>query len=183
MGGGIAMGIGFFEIGVAGAALLVLGLLLDAVFEGLFEGLVPSADWMSLPVVGAALTAFGFGASIAHDQLGAATPLALAAGTALALASGNGAARLTRSAIGMATDGTPTSADLVGTEGRVVTPIDGDRAGEVVVRLAGQPMKLSALATEGSDAAFASGAEVVVVSVVSPTRVRVMAADHFWASK
>ncbi len=176
------MGIGFIEIGIAGAALLVLGLLLDAVLEGLFEGLIPSADWMSLPVVGAALTAFGFGAAIAQEQLGAAAPAAVAAGSGLALVVGRVTVKATHSAMGMATDGTPTSADLVGTEGKVVTPIDGERAGEVLVRLAGQPVKLSALATDGSDDSFANGAEVVVVSVVSPTRVRVMAADRFWTA-
>ena len=55
--------------------------------------------------------------------------------------------------------------------------------GEVLVRLGGQPVKLSALASDGSDDSFANGAEVVVVSVVSPTRVRVMAADRFWTTQ
>ena len=38
-------------------------------------------------------------------------------------------------------------------------------------------------ASDGSDDSFANGAEVVVVSVVSPTRVRVMAADRFWTTQ
>lgn len=175
----------FMTVGIAGAVLLVLGLVLDAVFEGLLEGLLPESEWLSLPVVGAGLVAFGFGAAITQDQLGAPTVAAVGVGAALALGSAKAATRATRSAMSMATDATPHSRDLVGTAGRIVTPIAPGGSGEVVVRLGGQPVKLSALAAEGSDPSdtFASGTDVVVVSVVSPTRVRVQTAERFWAPR
>lgn len=177
--------IGFIEIGIVGAVLLLLGLVLDAVFEGLFEGVLPESEWLSLPTVGAGMVAFGFGAAITRDQLGAPFVVAVLVGIVLAVAAAWLAVRGTRSAMGMHTDATPTSADLVGAQGRVVTPFSADQAGEIVVRLAGQPVKLSALASEDVDATdtFATGSDVVVVSVVSPTRVRVQSAERFWASR
>ncbi len=175
----------FLTIGIAGAVLLLLGLVLDAVVEGLIEGFLPGSDWISLPAIGAGMAAFGFGAAITQDQIGAPFAAAVAVGAALAAIGVVLTARATASALNMATDATPNSRDLVGAQGRVVTPIAAGSTGEVVVRLGGQPVKLSALPAEDVVASdtFATGSDVVVVSVVSPTRVRVQPADRFWSSR
>jgi membrane protein implicated in regulation of membrane protease activity len=65
---------------------------------------------------------------------------------------------------------------MVGSTGRVVTPLVGGR-GEVLVRLGGQPRKLSALADHDVEL----GATVVVIERISESSVRVMAQDAFWA--
>ena len=49
--------------------------------------------------------------------------------------------------------------------------------GEVLVRLGGQPVKLSATAAED----LPRGTDSVVIAVESSTRVVVEAADRFWA--
>jgi hypothetical protein len=48
--------------------------------------------------------------------------------------------------------------------------------GEVLVRLAGQPVKLAATADEDLE----RGTDTVVVDVVSATRVRIESATRFW---
>jgi len=65
---------------------------------------------------------------------------------------------------------------MVGSTGKVVTPVVGGR-GEVLVRLGGQPRKLTAL----SDHDVALGGQVVVIERISESSVRVMAQDAFWA--
>jgi len=59
----------------------------------------------------------------------------------------------------------------------VVTPVPAGGVGEVLVRLAGQPVKLAATADED----LARGAESVVIDTLSPTRVVVQSAARFWA--
>lgn len=161
----------FIAIGVLGVALLAVSFLLDDVFEAVLPD-----GWLSAPVVGAFLTATGFGGYLA-SVAGAPTGLAIAAGAGAGVVLGWVALRLSRAVAGMATDATPSSVDLVGREGRVVTPIVAGGTGEVLIRLGGQPLKLTARATDD----VPTGSTVVVVAVLSPTFVEVQTAERFWA--
>src|SRR5690606_4190311 len=79
--------------------------------------------------------------------------------------------RLTRAFLHMPTDDNVRTADLVGKSGRVVTPIPDDGPGEVLVRHAGQPLKLSCRA----ERPLPAGTTVVVVQTLSPSAVVVAA--------
>jgi membrane protein implicated in regulation of membrane protease activity len=108
------------------------------------------------------------GAAAAVLVPGRAAELAACVGGVLgAVPTGWLAMRLTRAAMNMPTDPTPTSADLVGTVGTVVTPVPTDGFGEVRVTLAGQPVKLHAK----SDRPLPRGARVFVIAAPSPTSV------------
>ena len=67
-------------------------------------------------------------------------------GLAAALPTAWGAARLTRAAMDMATDATPTQGDVIGSLGVVIRAIPDNGYGEVRVRFAGQLMKFHARA-------------------------------------
>ena len=75
------------------------------------------------------------------------------------------------------TDPTPNAAMLVGLEGRVVTPVHAGGTGEVLVRVAGQPMKLTATAEDE----LPLGSTAVIVAVESATKVVVESSERFWA--
>jgi membrane protein implicated in regulation of membrane protease activity len=130
---------------------------------------------VSTEAIAAFVGAFGFAAAIACELLGGG--VAGATGGAVAVAAGIGVlaalpaayltVRLSRAARRMATDATPTRADLVGTIGVVVTPIPVTGYGEVRVRLGGQPVKLNARATE----AIPIGAQVFVIEAPTDTSV------------
>ena len=85
--------------------------------------------------------------------------------------------KLTDTLINQPTDGTPTTASLIGQTGRVVTPVRADGIGEVLVALGGASTKYTATA----DTDLAAGSSVVVVAVESPTKVRVQSEAEFWA--
>jgi len=133
-------------------------------------------DWLSLPALAALVGAFGF-VGAAMLSFGAAPAVALGSGAAAGVALAAAATRLVRGLMDMPTDGPVRSADLVGRPGRVVTALTADRSGEVLVRHAGQQLKVSARAEE----TLAVGDEVVVVEVLSPTFVRVESRDRFWS--
>jgi membrane protein implicated in regulation of membrane protease activity len=147
-------------------------LLLDDVLEGI----LPDADWISGPALGAFLAAFGLFGWVAQEGVDAPTPVAVAVGVAGGIGLGWFTVRLSKALYRSPTDATPTTASLVGQPARVVTPVRAGGTGEVLVRLAGQPVKLSA--TSADDLPL--GAESVVVEVTSSTRVVVQAAERFW---
>ncbi len=167
----------FIVIGLIGAGLLLLTL----VFDDLFDGVLPESDWLSLTSIATFLTAFGFGAYVLSDQADLPAGLAAAGGAAAGVGLGAIAVRWSRSLSDMATDATPTSADLLGLEGKVVTAILPRSTGEAMVRLGGQPVKLTAVA-DGIEQPIDRGTSVVVVGVISPTRVQVQTAEEFWSS-
>ncbi len=179
----------FWVVGVVGALLLVTAL----VFDDALDGLLPESEIVSLPVIAAAMVAFGFGAAVLDHQAGFPLGLAAGGGALLAILAGGGAVRAGQAAMHMATDATPTAQDLVGLSGRVVTPIAADSIGEIVVRMAGQPVKLTAVLLEhrggspesGAELAdpIATGTEVVVISAITPTKVIVQEASHFWGDR
>lgn len=159
-------------LGGIGVVTLLLGLVVGEVDLDVDLG----PDWLSLPALAALVGAFGFvGAAVL--SFGAPVPVALGAGTIAGIALAAAATRLVRGLIDMPTDGPVRTADMVGRAGRVVTALTADRSGEVLVRHAGQQLKVAARAEE----TLAVGAEVVVVEVLSPTFVRVESSDRFWS--
>ncbi|MEV4117392.1 hypothetical protein [Micromonospora sp. NPDC049645] len=159
----------FLIIGGAGIGVLALALLGTELFQ--FGHTVDGP--ISVETVAGFAGAFGFGAAIVNELLGARTPGmivgAAAGGVLAAVPTAWLAARLSRAARNMRTDPTPTRDDLVGALGLVVTPVPVDGYGEVRVRLAGQPVKLSARA----DQPIPVGAQVFVVQALSETSVHV----------
>jgi len=163
----------FVVVGVVGAVLLVTFL----VFDDVLDGILPDVDWISGPVIGAFLAAFGLFGWVADEGFDASTPGAVLAGAAGGVLLGWFAYRVSKALLHSPTDATPTTAALVGQQARVVTPVRAGGIGEVLVRLAGQPVKLSATSAEPLD----RGAEAVVVAVESATRVRIESAERFWS--
>ncbi len=167
----------FVIIGSIGAALLIFSL----VFDDVLDGVLPDGDLFSLPSIAAAMVAFGFGSAILSDQVGLPIGAAMGGGALVAVAAGAGAVRASRAAIGMATDATPTANDLLGSLGRVVIEIPVGSTGQVLVRLGGQPVKLTAVVGP-TGPMLPTGTEIIVVSVESSTKVTVQAAAEFWAA-
>jgi membrane protein implicated in regulation of membrane protease activity len=165
----------FAVVGLVGALLLVLFL----VFDDALEGILPDVDWISGPVCGAFLAAFGLFGWVAQEGFDAPAPVAIAAGVAGGIGLGWFAYRLSRALLHGPTDETPRTATLIGKEGRVVTAVSAGRLGEIVVRLGGQPVKLAATAAE----TLAVGTAVVVIAVESDTKVVVEAAARFWGQE
>lgn len=161
---------------VGGVVVLAVGVLADGVLDGLEEVLSIGDDGVLVPALGAFVSAFGIVGlvvSAVTDQNGAVTIVgALIGGLVMAVV----AARIVRSFVKMATDPTPTSADLRGKSGRIVTPVSAGAMGEVVVRLAGQPVKLNARC----DQDLAVGTQVVIAEVLSPSAVSVVPEASFF---
>jgi membrane protein implicated in regulation of membrane protease activity len=162
----------FVVVGVVGALLLVVFLI----FDDVLDGILPDTDWISGPALAAFLAAFGLFGWVAQEGFDAPSPVAAIAGVAGGVAVGWFAYRVSRALMRSPTDATPTTAALVGQHARVVTPVRAGGIGEVLVRLGGQPVKLSATA----EVDLPRGTESVVVAVESATRVRVESAETFW---
>lgn len=127
----------------------------------------------SLPSIAGFIGAFGFGGAIAAQILpgrSAATPALI--GLVAALPTAWLAARLTRAAMDMSTDATPTQGDVIGSLGVVIQAIPGDGYGEVRVSFAGQLMKFHARSAEP----LPIGARVLVIEAPSTTSVVVESA-------
>ena len=159
----------FLVLGIAGTVVLVASLVLGDLLEGVLGGVDLGGGVFSTEVLGAFLAAFGFGAALLDGPVGLATGAAVAGGAAAGVVLGGVALWASRSLLRMHTDATPRASDLVGALGRVVTRIPVAGLGEVSVVVAGARTKLSARAAEP----IASGTEVVVVEVLSPTAVLV----------
>jgi membrane protein implicated in regulation of membrane protease activity len=163
----------FLGLGIGGLVLLVLALVFDGVLEGLFDGVgVLDALFdglLSLPVIAGFVSMLGFGGALVLGTTGLGTGPALAAG----VGAGAGAGWLTwtfsRALMRDEPATTPRGEDLVGSSGSVVTAIPADGYGEVLVYLAGQPVKYAAK----SAVPVARGAEIWVEGNLSPTSVAV----------
>lgn len=165
----------FLGLGIAGLVVLLLSLVFDGFLEGAFDSLPGGLDgFLSLPVIAGFVSMLGFAGAIV---LGA-TGLGVGAATAVGVAAGAGAGWLTwrfsRALMRDGDAGTPRGTDLVGSAGTVVTGIPADGYGEVLVHLAGQPVKLSAR----SPAPVARGSEVWVEAVLTATSVSVRAVER-----
>jgi len=159
-------------VGIVGAVLLIVFLI----FGDALEGVVPDSEWVSGPAIGAFLAAFGLFGWVAEEGFDATSGVAAVAGLVGGVGLGAFTAKLARALMNQPTDATPTSRSLLGTQGKVVTAISEGYAGEVLLRLGGQPVKLFATADES----LTVGTEVVVVDVASDTRVVVQASSRFW---
>ncbi len=128
---------------------------------------------LSLPVISGFLGAFGFAGAIAATLAGGHGGLAVALGVVVGLLAAVPTAylagRLVYAAMNMPTDGTLSSADLVGAEGVVLTPVPENGYGEVRLAIAGQQIKFNARA----DRPLARGTRIFVIEVPSPTSVLV----------
>jgi len=122
----------------------------------------------SLPSIAGFIGAFGFGGAIAAQVLPVRTATVPSLiGVAAAIPTAWLAARLTRAAMEMATDATPTQSDVIGTLGVVIRAIPEAGYGEVRVAFAGQQMKFHARAAEPLPA----GIRILVVEAPSTTSV------------
>ncbi|MER7665456.1 hypothetical protein [Streptomyces sp. NPDC096193] len=156
----------FLGLGIVGLVLLVLCL----VFDGVLDGLGGAMDgFLSLPVIAGFVSALGFTGAITMGAAGTGAGVATSAGVAVGGVVGWGTWRLSRALLRDGTAPAPRGEDLTGTSGTVVTAIPAGGYGEVLVYLAGQPVKYAAKAA----IPVARGTEVWVESVPSVTSISV----------
>ncbi|MEU3609480.1 hypothetical protein AB0E83_29130 [Streptomyces sp. NPDC035033] len=164
----------FLGLGIGGLLLLVLSLVVDGVLEGLLDGLGGPDGFLSLPVVAGFLSALGFTGALVLGATGAGAGAAAGAGAVAGIGVGWGTWRFGRVLLRDTGAPAPRGEDLTGSAGAVVTAIPADGYGEVLLHLAGQPVKYAAR----SSRAVARGTEVWVESVLSPTSVLVRPVDR-----
>jgi membrane protein implicated in regulation of membrane protease activity len=162
-------------VAVAIIGFVLLGIFF--VFDDVLDSILPESEWLSGPALAAFLAAFGIVGWMVQEGTSAALWVALVGGTAAGLALGYLTFRLARALMNSPTDDAPTTARLVGSHGTVVTPVRAGGIGEVLIRSAGQPTKLTATA----DSDLEVGASVIVIEVLSDTKVNVERSDEFWA--
>lgn len=159
----------FLVLGIAGLVLLVLALVFDGLLEGLFDGVGALDGLLSLPVIAGFVSMLGFGGAIALGT----TDIGVVAATVVGAGAGLGASwltwRLSRALMRDESGTAPRGTDLVGSSGSVVTAIPVDGYGEVLVYLAGQPVKYAAR----SAVRVERGCEVWVEDALSATSVTV----------
>ncbi|MFF9213504.1 MULTISPECIES: hypothetical protein [unclassified Streptomyces] len=167
----------FLGLGMTGAALLALSLVLDGVLEGLFEGtgvLDGLLDgWLSLPVIAGFVSMLGFSGAIMMGTTGAGALGAVAVGVPAGAVTGWLAYRFSRALMSDRSGAAPRGDELIGSSGAVVTAIPAGGFGEVIVHLAGQPVKLAAK----SPVPLARGTEVWIDRTLSHTAVTVRPVD------
>lgn len=161
----------FLGLGIAGVVLLALSLIFDGILEGLFGGALDGlfSGLLSLPVIAGFVSMLGFGGAIVLGTTGVGVIVATAAGVLAGLVAAWLTWKFSRALMRDQTDATPRDEDLVGTPGSVVTAIPADGYGEVLVRLGGQLVKLSAK----SSVPVARGTEIWVEATLSTTSVSV----------
>ncbi|MFJ5708623.1 hypothetical protein [Streptomyces sp. NPDC093105] len=160
----------FLGLGISGLVLLVLSLVFDGVWEGVLDGFGGGLDgFLSLPVIAGFVSALGFTGALVMGTTGTGAGVATGAGVVAGGVVGWVTWRFSRVLMRDGAASAPRGEDLTGTSGAVVTAIPAGGYGEVLLRLAGQPVKYAAKA----DAPVARGTEVWVESVLSPTSVTV----------
>ncbi|MFI9542469.1 hypothetical protein ACIHAR_00525 [Streptomyces sp. NPDC052016] len=162
----------FLGLGIAGVVLLALSFVLDGLLEGLFDGIAVLDGivdgLLSLPVIAGFLSTLGFSGAIVMGTTGLGAVGAVVIGVPAGVLTGWFAYCLSR-ALMRDSSGAPRDDDLIGASGSVVTSIPAHGYGEVLVHLAGQPVKLSAK----SPVPVARGAEVWVERALSQSAVSV----------
>ncbi|MEV5970216.1 hypothetical protein [Streptomyces sp. NPDC051921] len=157
-------------LGIAGLALLILSLVFDGVVEGVLDGIGGGLDgFLSLPVVAGFVSALGFTGAVVLGTTGTGVGVATGAGVVTGVVVAWLTWRFSRALMRDGAAPAPRGEDLTGTSGSVVTAIPMGGYGEVLLHLAGQPVKYAAKAASP----VARGAEVWVESVLSPTAVSV----------
>ncbi|WP_030373341.1 hypothetical protein [Streptomyces rimosus] len=159
----------FLGLGIVGIALLAFSLIFGNLLEALF-GLGGLLDgWLSLPVVAGFVSMLGFTGAIVLGTSGLGVGAAAAIGITTGAAAGWLTWKLSRALMRDQTAATPRGDDLVGTAGSVITAIPAEGYGEVLVRVAGQPVKLAAK----SKVPVMRGTEIWVEAALSSTSVAV----------
>ncbi|MFI5980699.1 hypothetical protein ACIBEA_07500 [Streptomyces sp. NPDC051555] len=166
----------FLGLGITGIALLAFSLVFDGVLEGVFDGALGGLfdGWLSLPVVAGFVSMLGFTGAIVLGATGLGPGVATVAGSVTGAGAGWAAYRLGRALVRGGTGIAPHHDDLVGSTGTVVTAIPATGYGEVLLRLAGQPVKYAATA-EGP---LGHGTEVWVTATPSSSSVSVRAVER-----
>lgn len=161
----------FLGLGIAGVVLLALSLIFDGILEGLFGGVLDGLfdGLLSLPVIAGFVSMLGFGGAIVLGTTGVGTFAAVAAGILAGLVAAWLTWKFSQALMRDQTNAAPREADLVGSAGSVVTAIPVDGYGEVLLRLGGQVVKLSAK----SPVPVARGTEIWVEAALSTTSVSV----------
>ncbi|MFB7835807.1 MULTISPECIES: hypothetical protein [unclassified Streptomyces] len=160
----------FLGFGIAGLIVLALSLVFDGVLESVGGGLDGFLDgFLSLPVIAGFVSALGFTGALATGAAGAGAIVATLTGIAAGALAGWATWRFSRALLRDGDAPAPRGEDLTGTSGAVVTAIPAGGYGEVLLYLAGQPVKYAAKAA----APVERGAEVWVESVLSATSVAV----------
>lgn len=163
----------FVVIGIIGALLLLSSLL----FDDVIDDMVPDLDFLSGPVIGAFLAAFGLFGWFLDSGIGAPAGAAVAVAVGGGALVGAGTYKFTNALIHQPTDATPTTDSLIGKSGRVVTAVRANALGEVVLPLGGATTKYTVTADDD----IPTGAAVVVIGVESPTKLRVEAETQFFS--
>ena len=154
----------FLVIGIAGAVLLLISLLLDGIFDALDFGDGP----LSLTTIAAFTAIFGF-AAFACVGSGMATGPASMLGALAGLLGGAAAWWLSRLIRGAESSTAVSGEELVGAVGSVVLAIPVTGLGEVALVRHGERISLSAVA----DRPIPRGTAVRIVQTVTSTSVRV----------
>ncbi|MFD8058392.1 hypothetical protein ACFXA0_12960 [Streptomyces cyaneofuscatus] len=161
----------FLGLGIAGIVLLALSLIFGGVLEGMLDGVLDGLfdGLLSLPVIAGFISMLGFGGAIVLGTTGAGPLVATVAGVAAGLVAGWLTWKFSKALMREQTSSTPRGGDLVGTSGMVVTAIPADGYGEVMLRLAGQPVKYAAKCPTP----IVRGTEIWVEAELSTTSVAV----------
>ncbi|MEV8548061.1 hypothetical protein [Streptomyces sp. NPDC051572] len=163
----------FLGLGIVGIVLLILSLIFDGVLEGLFGGVGVLGGLfdglLAIPVIAGFVSMLGFSGAITMGTTGLGAVGAVAVGVPAGVATGWLAYRLSRALMIERSGAAPHIDDLIGASGSVVTAIPADGYGEVLVRMAGQPVKLAAK----SPVPVVRGAEIWVQATLSCTAVSV----------
>lgn len=163
--GSLVSGGAFLTIGVIGAILLLISLLLDGVFDFFEFGDGP----LSLTTIAAFTTIFGFTA-FGFVGAGLSSPIAGLLGAVAGLLGGVVAWLLTRAMRKAESSTAISTADLQGLEGVVVLRVPGGSGfGEIALTRSGERVSLSATA----DHPIARGVRVVIAATLTPTSVLV----------
>lgn len=162
--GSLVEGAAFLIIGIVGAVLLLISIMLDGIFEVFDFGDGP----LSLTTIAAFTALFGFAAFAA---VGAGVPASVAAviGGIAGILGGAVAWWLSKLIRSAESSTTVSSDELVGGEASVVLGIPAGGLGEVALVRHGERVSLSATA----DAAIPRGARVRIVQTLTATSVRV----------
>ena len=150
---------------VAGIGLTFL--LVSVVFDGLLDFFDLDTPFLSGTAIAAFLSAFGLTGMLLPDSWGTGGVVAAAAAAGVIV--GGGAGLGMRAMQNTKTDANVSAANVVWSNGTVVSPIRAGSYGEVAVTVAGHRMKYNALA----DTDIPLGAAVTVTQTLSPSAVKV----------
>ncbi|MEN8706612.1 MAG: NfeD family protein [Nocardioides marinisabuli] len=153
-----------------GLVLLLVSLVLGDLLDGALDAL--AGDAFSSAVIGAFVSALGFGGALAQG-LGAPLAVSLPAGVVAGVGFGWFAAWLTRLLRTDSSGASPRTDDTVGREAVVVTAIPADGYGTVKVLIGGHEMRLNARLDTDHPLPVEPGTRVHVTGSVSPTAVTV----------